>query len=150
MTARGRAVTVEAASVERGGANDLTRTLARASAVHPWRTLALSGASVVAAVAIIASFLLSALTTEGEMTNDRESYRGYDLIQEHFPFDPAEIVNEVVIVRSTSVTVDDPAFEEHVGRLAGDLQGTATSRSRGPSTRRATARSSRPTGTPRS
>ena len=58
------------------------------------------------------------------MTNDRESYRGYDLIQEHFPFDPAEIVNEVVIVRSTSVTVDDPAFEEHVGRLAGDLQGT--------------------------
>ena len=59
------------------------------------------GASVVAAVAIIASFLPSALTTEGEMTNDPESYRGYDLIQEHFPFDPAEIVNEVVIVRST-------------------------------------------------
>ena len=48
------------------------------------------------------------------MTNDPESCRGYDLIEEHFPFDPAEIVNEVVIVRSESLTVEGPAFRQHV------------------------------------
>jgi RND superfamily putative drug exporter len=104
--------------------NDLTRTLARASAVHPWRTLALWGVAVVVAIATIAVLLSSALTTEGEMTNDPESYRGYDLIEEHFPFDPNEVVNEVVIVRSASFTVEEAAFRQHVEELARALEGT--------------------------
>ena len=104
--------------------NDLTRKLAHASASHPWRTLGAWGVALVAAIAVIVSLLGSALTTEGEMTNDPESYRGYDLIAEHFPFDPAESVNELVVVRSVAVTADEPAFRDHVEALVGELEAT--------------------------
>ncbi len=104
--------------------NDLTRRLARACASHPWRTIGLWGLAVLAAAATIALLLSSALTTEGEMTNDPESYRGYDLIGEHFPYDPNEVVNEVVIVRSATVSVDDPEFQRRVEDLAFALLGS--------------------------
>ena len=101
-------------SLGRAAGQRTRNKLARAAASHPWRTLALWEPPPSHAIAIIGVFLGSALTTEGEMTNDPESCRGYDLIEEHFPFDPAEIVNEVVIVRSESLTVEGPAFRQHV------------------------------------
>ncbi len=104
--------------------HDLTQRLARASATHPWRTLGLWGAALVASLAVIAGLLGSALTTQGEMTNDPESYRGYDLIAQHFPSAPESVVNEVVIVRADAGAVDDPAFERRVTALAGDLRAT--------------------------
>jgi hypothetical protein len=64
--------------------NDLTRRLARASASHPGRTLGLWGVALVSSVVIIVLLLGSALTTEGEMTNDPESYRATRAIREHF------------------------------------------------------------------
>ena len=63
---------------------DGTGRLARASSLHPWRTLALWGVLVLS-VAAIGGLLGSALTTDAEMTNDPESYRAYDLLREHFP-----------------------------------------------------------------
>ena len=104
--------------------NDLTRRLARASALHPVRTIGIWGAALVVSLVVIALLLGSALTTEGEMTNDPQSYRGYRLIAEHFPTDPSEIVNEVVVVRSATRSVDDAAFERHVSALAADLEST--------------------------
>ena len=102
--------------------NDLTRTLAHASASHPWRTLGAWALALVASIAMIVALLGSALTTEGEMTNDPESYRGYDAVAEHFPFDPAEAVNELVVVRSATAMVDAPAFRKHVEDLEFELQ----------------------------
>ena len=107
-----------------GVVNDITRRLARASASHPWRTLGLWALAIAASIAVIATLLSSALTTEGEMTNDPESYRGYELIGEHFPFDPEEAVNEVVIVRSASASVDEPEFRRHVEDLELELLST--------------------------
>ncbi len=104
--------------------NDLTRRLARASAARPWRTLGLWGAALVASIAVIAVLLGSALTTEGEMTNDPESYRGYELLAEHFPAAPDEVVNEVVIVRSATGTVDDADVGRRVTALAAALEAT--------------------------
>ncbi len=104
--------------------NDLTRRLARASAARPWRTLGLWGATLVASIAVIAVLLGSALTTEGEMTNDPESYRGYELLAEHFPAAPDEVVNEVVIVRSATGTVDDADVGRRVTALAAALEAT--------------------------
>ena len=104
--------------------NDLTRRLARISASHPGRTLGLWGVAVIASVFVIAVLLGSALTTEGEMTNDPESYRGYALIREHFPPNPEDIVNEVVIVRSATVSTGAPAFKRHVTTLAAHLEDT--------------------------
>ena len=101
---------------------DLTGMLARTSARRPGRTLAFWGVALVASIAIIAALLGSALTTEGEMTNDPESYRAYDLIREHFPPDPAGFVSEVVIVRSESLKIDDAEFRGRVERIVGELE----------------------------
>ena len=103
--------------------NDLTRRLARASASHPGRTLGVWGprSSHRCRHRVL---LGSALTTEGEMTNDPESYRGYALIREHFPPNPEDMVNEVVIVRSATVSAEEPAFKRHVTALAAHLEDT--------------------------
>jgi len=49
--------------------------LARASARHPWRTVSAWGLAFVAAAALVAVFLPSALTTEGEVTSNRSPSR---------------------------------------------------------------------------
>ena len=85
---------------------DVTGRLARASSLHPGRALAAWGAALLLSLAAIVGLLGSALTTDAEMTNDPESYRGYDLIAEHFP-PTGDYVNELVVVRSRTLTVDD-------------------------------------------
>ena len=103
--------------------NDLTGRLARASSRHPWRTLALWGITIVLSVGAIAVLLGDTLTTDAEMTNDPESYRGYDLLGAHFP--PSnDYVNELVVVRSRLLPVDDPAFRARVQALAGSIERT--------------------------
>ena len=57
------------------------------------------------------------------MTNDPESYRGYDLIAEHFP-PTGDYVNELVVVRSRTLTVDDAAFRAKVESLRGAIEET--------------------------
>ena len=103
--------------------NDPTGRLARASSLHPWRTLALWGVVLVLSLAAIGGLLGSSLTTDAEMTNDPESYRGYDLLAEHFP-PSSDYVNELVVVRSASVRVEDPSFRGAVERLARELEAT--------------------------
>ena len=80
---------------------DVTGRLARASSLHPGRALAAWGVALLLSLAAIAGLLGSSLTTDAEMTNDPESYRGYDLIAEHFP-PTGDYVNELVVVRSST------------------------------------------------
>ena len=103
--------------------NDLTGRLARASSRHPWRTLALWGVAILLSVGAIAALLGDTLTTDAKMTNNPESYRGYDLLAAHFP--PSnDYVNELVVVRSRLLRVDDPAFRAKVEALARSLERT--------------------------
>jgi putative drug exporter of the RND superfamily len=104
-------------------ARDPTGRLARACARRPGRTLALWGVVLLLSIGAIAGLLGDTLTTEGEMTNDPESYRAYDLIGEHFP--PSDdFVNELVVVRSRTFGVRDPAFREKIEELAGGIEDT--------------------------
>jgi len=102
---------------------DVTGRLARASSRHPWRTVALWLAAIVLSVGAIAALLGSSLTTDAEMTNHPESYRGYDVLAAHFP-PSGDYVNELVVVRSRTATVDDAAFRAKVESLAGAIQAT--------------------------
>jgi uncharacterized membrane protein YdfJ with MMPL/SSD domain len=102
---------------------DVTGRLARASSLHPGRALAAWGAALLLSLAAIVGLLGSALTTDAEMTNDPESYRGYDLIAEHFP-PTGDYVNELVVVRSNALTVDDAAFRAKVEALASAIEET--------------------------
>ena len=96
---------------------DLTGRLARSSSSRPGRTLVLWGLALAISIGLNVALLGSSLTTDAELTNDPESYRAYDLIAEHFP--PSDdYVDDVVVVRSATLTVDDDAFRRKVTGIA--------------------------------
>ena len=74
-----------------------TERLARACARRPWTTLAAWVLALVLGIATIVALL--DLTSEGELTSNPESERGYEAIGRHFPPDPnEEYVNELILV----------------------------------------------------
>jgi hypothetical protein len=93
-----------------------TEGMARACARRPWITLGAWVLALILAVGMIVALL--ELTSEGELTSNPESEQGYDLIDQHFPPSPDdEYVNELVLVRSDSMTARDTAFRAKVERL---------------------------------
>ncbi len=99
-----------------------TESLARASALHPWRTVGLWIAAVVLSLGVVVALLGDTLTTEGEVTSDTDSKRAEELVFEHFP--PSEesleqAVSEVVVVAFEDGAVD----RERVLAFADELRG---------------------------
>jgi uncharacterized membrane protein YdfJ with MMPL/SSD domain len=92
-----------------------TESLARAAALHPWRTIAAWIGAIVLAVVAVGAFLGDGLSTDAHLTNNPESERAYDLIGAHFP--AQEFTTELVVVRNESLTVDDPAFAARLEQL---------------------------------
>jgi RND superfamily putative drug exporter len=86
---------------------------------HPWRTLAAWFVVLALSLASAALLLGSALTTEGEIKSHPESLKGADLIDERFP--ARDEVSELVVVRSETGRVDDPAFRSAVESLRDDI-----------------------------
>jgi putative drug exporter of the RND superfamily len=64
-------------------------------------------------------YLSGALTTQAEFTNNPDSKQAQQLLEQRLSGPRRS--NEVVIVRSDSNTVTDPAFKAYVQRLVGDL-----------------------------
>ncbi|MBI2856478.1 MAG: MMPL family transporter [Chloroflexi bacterium] len=96
-----------------------TESLARHSAGRPWTVVGLWVLLLLVAGAVVASMLEDGLTTRFVFTNTPEAQRGLDLIEE---MKGPSSTNEVVIVRSDSMTVDSPAFQAIVEGIFGDLQ----------------------------
>jgi len=94
--------------------------VARASARHPWRTVAAWVVGLAVAAALMVTLLGGALITETTLTNDPESARAEELVRSRLG-ETDDTVDEVAIVRSTTMTVDDPAYRGHVERLYGEL-----------------------------
>jgi uncharacterized membrane protein YdfJ with MMPL/SSD domain len=92
----------------------MTERLARAAALRPWRTIAAWAVAIVVAFVLVGG-LLGGLTTEGEVTNDPESLRGYDAIAQHFPV--GRQPTELVVIRSERLTTDAPAFRSELSDL---------------------------------
>ena len=91
---------------------------ARRSARRPWITIGVWVITLVVGLVLVGSLLGDGLTTEFVFTNTPESQRGVDLIEElRGPFS----TNEVIIVQSESLTVDDPAFEAFATELHGNV-----------------------------
>jgi uncharacterized membrane protein YdfJ with MMPL/SSD domain len=101
----------------------MTRRLALATAHHPWRAVGAWIAALLVAVALIAGFLGDALTGEAEQLNNPESEQAYDLIDEHLPASP-QFTSDVVVIRSTSATVDQPAFRRKLEAVQAALRET--------------------------
>src|SRR5215203_2252061 len=98
-----------------------TAGLARISARRPW--IVVAAWIVVLALAIVAaSGLGDALTADGDFTNSPESVRGSDLIQDRLRNGEEDPVNETIVVRSETLTVDDAEFRETVEQTAAGLR----------------------------
>jgi uncharacterized membrane protein YdfJ with MMPL/SSD domain len=101
----------------------MTRRLATTAARHPWRTIAAWLAAVVVSFGLIVFFLGDALTGEAEQLNNPESQQAYDLMGERLPPSP-EFTTDVVLVRSDSVAVDEPAFQRKLEEVEAALRKT--------------------------
>jgi uncharacterized membrane protein YdfJ with MMPL/SSD domain len=93
----------------------MTERLARACARRPGRVLGGWVLAVVVSVVLIASFLGEALTSKAEVTTQTDSKRADQLLAARRGSGPAP--SEVVVVRSPTLTAEDPAFQEQLRRL---------------------------------
>lgn len=99
-----------------------TESIARASALHPWRTVFLWVAAVVVSLGIVALLLGDTLTTEGQVTSETDSNRAEELVAEHFP--PREGSVERATSEIVVVSFEDGEVEEgRVQALADELRG---------------------------
>ena len=64
--------------------------------------------ALVVSIGVIGPLLPSALTTDSEVTSNPESEQAYELLFERIPPDE-EFVNELVIVHSPELVVEDAA-----------------------------------------
>src|SRR5262245_55506502 len=100
------------------------KTLALVSARHPWRTIFAWVVLVVVAVLAIGALLGGALTTEGNPTNNPESQRAAKTISDSFPAATGAEITDIIILRSTTYTIDEPEFQALVRELASDVRAT--------------------------
>jgi len=97
-----------------------TAGLARRSARHPWRVVAIWLILFALGVAIAFGGGLS-LSSDVKLTNKPDSVKGMDLLDARF--DGSAAVSETVILQSKTMTVDDPAFEQQVKSAESSLLG---------------------------
>ena len=96
-------------------------SLARASSRHPWRTLGVWLVLIAAMGALSSALLGDVLTQDIAFTSKPESVRAQDALDAHFATGEEADSTEFLIVQSDAVTVDDPAFQDTVTALQGDL-----------------------------
>ena len=96
-----------------------TAGLASRCARRPWTTIVIwllvAGLGAFAVVQLLGG----ALTNEMQFTNQPDSQRGLDLLQNRLT--GPQKFNEIVIVSSSSLTVDDPAFGRQVAVIGGRI-----------------------------
>ena len=103
----------------------VTERLGRASSRHPWRIIFAWVGAIVVAIGLSAALLPGNLTTQGHVTGSPESARAERLFfdRQHFPPD-RNGVDELVVVRSSTLLARDPAFTRFGQRLLAQAQAT--------------------------
>ena len=96
-----------------------TESLARASARHPWVTIGIWIGVLAAAVILISTMLGGVLTTDMVITNNPESKQADTILEERLGKD--DTLEELIIIRSPEMTVDDAAYRQQVEALFADV-----------------------------
>src|SRR5215831_1619124 len=94
----------------------LTEKLARASSRHSWRVFGAWIGAIIVALVLAITFLPGNLTTNGHVTGKPQSRQAEDLFNGRFPPD-THGVDELIVVRSSTRTVDDSSFKSFVQRV---------------------------------
>jgi uncharacterized membrane protein YdfJ with MMPL/SSD domain len=92
----------------------MTERVARACASRPWWVVGGWVLAVVASVVLIATFLGEALTSTAEVTTPTDSKRADQLLAEQLGSGPES--TEVIVVRSPTLTAEDPTFQAQLQR----------------------------------
>src|ERR671918_648469 len=96
-------------------------SLARASSRHPWRTLGI-WVVLIGTMGFVSSQLLGdVLTQDIEFTNEPESVRAQEVLDERFSDGAETASTEFFIVQSDTLSVDDPKFESAVRGLQAEI-----------------------------
>jgi putative drug exporter of the RND superfamily len=101
----------------------VTERLGRASSRHPRRVILAWVGAIVVALGLSATLLPGNLTTNGHVTGSPESARAERLFFDRFPPDENG-VDELVVVRSSTLTARDPAFRQFGARLLAQARAT--------------------------
>ncbi|MFN8232588.1 MAG: MMPL family transporter [Actinomycetota bacterium] len=96
-------------------------SLARASSRHPWRTIGIWAVITVLMGAAAGALLGGVLTNDIAFTNQPESVRAQEVIDDTFTAQEAGKSTEYVIVHSDDLTVDDAGFQAYVQQLQAAL-----------------------------
>jgi RND superfamily putative drug exporter len=95
-------------------------SLARSSSRHPWRTISIWVILLIGSMGLVSAGLFNdALTNAFDFTNEPESIQAQRLIEERLRGEEPD--TELVLVVSTSSTVEDPAFQEYVAALQSEI-----------------------------
>jgi RND superfamily putative drug exporter len=92
-----------------------TEALARNSARHPWRVIAIWVVLFLIGGTLMGQVLPDVQTTEFAFTNSPDSDKAHERLEERLR--GLRGTNEIAIVESENLTVDDPAFEAAVTSL---------------------------------
>ncbi|MCD6015566.1 MAG: hypothetical protein K0R88_1650 [Solirubrobacterales bacterium] len=109
----------------------MTERLTLWSSRRPWHALAGWAFALVASIAISAAFLGDALSGDEEVTGDTESRRADELRSERLAEGRGgggPDATEVVVLRSSGASVDEPRFERRVRMTAGELRRSGATR----------------------
>jgi len=96
-----------------------TESIARSCSRRPWLTIGVWFFIILLSLGFIFLFLGDALTSDVTFTNNPESERANDILEERM--DEGYWATEIVIVRSQTLTVDDQAFQVRVQELFGEI-----------------------------
>src|SRR4029077_18468372 len=107
---------------KRGRKMGFTERLARASAAHPRRTLALWGVAVLVALGLVATSLRG-LTSNSHVVGNPESTNAADAVAQAFPR-LAESAKGDFVVSSSRHRASSPRFKTFVGHLGAELKET--------------------------
>src|SRR5215211_2216920 len=95
-----------------------TSNIARASALHPWRTLGFWLMLIVLA-GVLQGTMSNPFNGDDNFTNNPDSKIADDLINQRMNDDDA--LDETIVVRALDTTVDDPAYRQVVEQTTADV-----------------------------
>jgi putative drug exporter of the RND superfamily len=100
----------------------ITQSLARVSALHPWRVLTAWALVLAASVVAIGTLLGSAFTSDGSITTSPDSVRAQQVIADNFS--QADRIDDAVVIYSADLTSNDAEFKAFVTELRSSIEAT--------------------------
>jgi RND superfamily putative drug exporter len=98
-----------------------TESLARACARRPWVTVGIWAVAMALALFCVITLLSGALVTEIKPTNEPESTVALNLMNERLGIEETTNLDGMIIVRSSTLTVDDTEFRNVVDGIYAEL-----------------------------